>query len=114
MKHNSQSSLRKEYVSTFFKGNRSAYFVMLMSSVLFSVLNLAVAWLLQQLVDHVSKAPGALPLYVLALLTAGIILLILPLKALTYFSQPRFMRKALTQFKHFAFEKLTRKSIASS
>lgn len=87
--------------------------MMLTSSVLFSVLNLAVAWLLQQLVDNVSKAQGALPLHVLAFLTAGIILLILPLKALTYFSQPRFMRKALMQFKHLAFEKLTRKSIAS-
>lgn len=113
MKNNDQSSLRKEYVSKFFKGNRSAYFTMLTASVLFSVLNLAVAWLLQQLVDNVSKVQGALPLYVLALLTAGIVLLILPLKALNYFSQPRFMKKALMQFKRFAFEKLSRKSIAS-
>ncbi len=112
MRDNSPSSLRKEYVSRFFKGNRPAYFMMLTSSVLFSGLNLAIAWLLQQLVDNVSKARGALPLYVLALLTAGIILLILPLKALAYFSQPRFMKKALMQFKRFAFEKLTGKSIA--
>ncbi len=106
-------TLRQEYLSKFFAGNRLAYSVMLLSAILFGALNLAVAWLMQQLVDNVSEVQGALPLRVLALLTAGIILLILPFKALNYFSEPRFMKKAMTQFKRFAFEKLVQKSIAS-
>ena len=113
MRDKKQAALRREYSSKFFKGNRLSYFVMLLSAVLFSALNLAVAWLIQQLIDTVSGVPGSYELGILTLLTVGLILLIIPLKALNYISQPRFMRKAMTQFKGFAFEKLTRKNITS-
>lgn len=86
---------------------------MLLSAVLLGALNLAVIWLIQQLIDTVSGVPGSFGLGILTLLTIVFILLIIPLKALNYVSQPRFMRKAMTQFKGLAFEKLTRKSIAS-
>lgn len=106
-------TLRREYVSKFYKGNRLAYCVMLLVAFLFGALNLAVAWLMQQLIDNVSGEPGALTLGALALLTVGIIVLIVPLKMLQYGAQPQFMKKAMTQFKGFMFEKLTRKNIAS-
>lgn len=105
--------MRKQYISKFYKGNRLAYFAMLLSAVLFGALNLAVVWLIQQLIDTVSGVPGSLGLGVLVFLTVGLILLIIPLKALNYISQPRFMRKAMTRFKGLAFEKLTQKNIAS-
>ena len=113
MKDKKQAALRREYNSRFFKGNRLSYFAMLLSAVLFSALNLAVTWLIQQLIDAVSGEPDSLELGMLAWLTVGLILLIIPLKALNYVSQPRFMRTAMTQFKGLAFEKLTRKNIAS-
>ena len=100
--------MRREYISTFFRGNKPAYCAMLLTSSLFSVLNLAAAWLIQQLVDNVSGEPGAFSLSVLAALTAGIILLIIPIKGLQYWAQPQFMKKALSQFKSFAFRELTR------
>ena len=106
-------TLRREYISTFFRGNKLAYCAMLLTSILFSVLNLAAAWLIQQLVDNVSGAPGALPISVLAVLTVGMILSIIPIKGLQYWAQPQFMKKALSQFKSFAFRELTRKNIAS-
>ena len=106
-------TLRREYLSTFFRGNKLAYCAMLLTSILFSVLNLAVAWLNQQLVDNVSGEPDALSLSVLTVLTVGIILLIIPIKGLQYWAQPQFMKKALSQFKSFAFRELTRKNIAS-
>lgn len=106
-------ALRREYISTFFRGNKLAYCAMLLTSILFSVLNLAATWLIQQLVDNVSGEPGAFSLGVLAVLTAGSILLIIPIKGLQYWAQPRFMKTALSQFKSFAFRELTRKNIAS-
>ena len=106
-------TLRREYLSTFFRGNKLAYCAMLLTSILLSALNLAVAWLIQQLVDNVSGEPGAFSLRVLAVLTAGIVLLIVPIKGLQYWAQPQFMKKALSQFKSFAFRELTRKNIAS-
>lgn len=113
MRDETQAALRRKYLSEFFKGNRVLYSVMLFSAVLFSVFNLAVSWLVQQLIDTVAGAPGGLALQELALLTGGFILLIIPLKALNYISQPRFMRRAMTQFKALAFEKLAQKNIAS-
>ena len=113
MKDKKRLVMRREYRSRFFKGNRLSYFVMLLSAVLFGALNLAVTWLIQQLIDTVSGVPGSLELGLLTLMTVGLILLIIPLKALNYVSEPRFMRKAMTQFKGLAFEKLTRKNIAS-
>ena len=113
MKDEARAALRRKYLSRFFKGNRLPYFVMLFSAVLFSVFNLSVSWLVQQLIDTVAGAPGSIALPKLVLLTVGFILLIIPLKALNYLSQPRFMRRAMTQFKNLAFEKLTQKNIAS-
>lgn len=86
---------------------------MLLSAILMSALNLAFPWLQQQIIDTVSGAPGSLEIRVLTVLTIGICLLIIPFKALTYFSLPQFMSKAMTQFKNFAFGKLTQKNIAS-
>ena len=106
-------ALRREYTARFFRGNRPAYCGMLLAALLFSLLNLSVAWLLQQLVDYVAGSPDALSLGTLALLTAGFILAIVPLKALQYGTKPRFMARAMNQFKSFAFGKLMRKSIAS-
>ena len=104
---------RKQYVSKFYKGNRLAYFVMLLSAVLMSILNLAFSWLQQQIIDTVSGIPESLDIHLLTVLTVGISLLIIPFKALNYFSLPQFMKKAMTQFKSFAFRKLTQKNIAS-
>ena len=113
MRDKTQKALRKPYVSRFYKGNRLAYFIMLLSAALFSALNLSVAWLIQQMIDTVSGVPGSLEINVLAVLTIGAVLLIIPFKALNFVSQPRFMRKGMTQFKRFAFQKLTQKNIAS-
>ena len=113
MQNKKQRDLRVQYASKFYKGNRFPYFVMLLSAVLMSILNLAFSWLQQQIIDTVSGIPESLDIRVLTVLTVSISLLIIPFKALNYFSFPRFMKKAMTQYKNFAFRKLTQKNIAS-
>lgn len=75
--------------------------------------NLIVTWLMQQLIDAASGLPGALPLGQLAWITGGFILLCAALMLLKYASEPRFIEKAMRQYKDFAFQKLTEKSISS-
>ena len=104
---------RRQYTSRFYKRNRFLYFVMLLSAMLMSCLNLAFSWLQQQIIDTVSGVPESLKIHVLTVLTIGIALLIIPFKALTYVSLPRFIKKAMMQFKRFAFQKLMQKNIAS-
>lgn len=76
-------------------------------------LNLIVTWLMQQLIDAASGLPDALPLGQLAWITGGFILLCAALMLLKYASEPRFIEKAMRQYKDFAFQKLTEKSISS-
>ena len=68
---------------------------------------------MQQLIDAASGLPGALPLRQLAWITGGFILLCAALMLLKYASEPRFIEKAMRQYKDFAFQKLTEKSISS-
>ena len=76
-------------------------------------LNLIVTWLVQQLIDAASGAPGALPLAALAEITGGFVVLCAVLFLLKYASEPRFIARAMRQYKKLAFQKLTEKSIAS-
>ena len=113
MKDKDRKAQRGPYTAQFYRKNRLAYCGMLLSAVLISGVNLAVAWLLQQIIDTVSGVPAPLDVGVLALLTVGVVLLVLPIEALEYISRPRFMGRAMTQYKEFAFHKLTQKNMAS-
>ena len=68
---------------------------------------------MQQLIDAASGAPGALPLAALAEITVGFVVLCAVLFLLKYASEPRFIARAMRQYKELAFQKLTEKSIAS-
>ena len=47
------------------------------------------------------------------LLSAVVILLVILFKLMDYFSRPRFLEKAVRQYKDLAFHKLTQKNISS-
>ena len=99
--------LRKQ----FYKGNRIAFGVAVFAALFVGTLNLMASWLIQQLVDTISGVEGALDLGILALMTVGLIVAVIVFGLFEYFSKPRFMKKAIQQYKEFAFEKLLRKNI---
>lgn len=104
---------RKTFVKQFFRGNKLLFGVAVTSSLLLGGLNLMASWLMQQVIDTISGVPGARNLKLLAILTIGLILLLVFLGAVEYFSKPRFMKRAMQQYKNYAFEKLTQKGIHS-
>lgn len=95
----------------FYKGNKIAFGVAVFSALFVGTLNLMASWLIQQLVDTISGVEGALDLGILALMTVGLIVAVIVFGLFEYFSKPRFMKKAIQQYKEFAFEKLLRKNI---
>ena len=99
--------LRKQ----FYKGNKVAFGVAISVALIMAVLSLSTSWLIQQLMDTISGVEGALGLKVLALLTAGLIVLAIVFGMVEYVSKPRFMKKAIQQYKEFAFEALLKKNI---
>ena len=103
----------KIFKEQFYHRNKFCFLIAVLSCLLIASLNLAIAWVLQQIIDAVSGVSGALSLSTLALSIAGIILLIIVFKGFQYISKPKFMQKAMQQYKDYAFQKLTQKSIAA-
>ena len=110
MKH---KPLARQLTAQFFRGNLPMFALAVFAALTGGTLNLIVTWLMQQLIDAASGLPGALPLGQLAWITGGFILLCAALMLLKYASEPRFIEKAMRQYKDFAFQKLAEKSISS-
>lgn len=110
MKH---KPLARQLTAQFFRGNLPIFALAVFAALTGGTLNLIVTWLMQQLIDAASGLPGALPPGQLAWITGGFILLCAALMLLKYASEPRFIEKAMRQYKDFAFQKLTEKSISS-
>lgn len=108
-----KNELRRQYISQFYRKNRLRFAVAVLSGLLTASVNLALAWLIREIMDTVAGTPGAYSLGTLAWATAGLMGLILGFKALDYFSRPGFIRRAMEQYKSLVFQKLMDKSITS-
>lgn len=106
-------TLEKQLRAQFYRGNRGVFALAVFAALAGGTLNLIVTWLMQQLIDAASGAPGALPLAALTEITGGFVVLCAVLFLLKYASEPRFIARAMRQYKELAFQKLTEKSIAS-
>ena len=98
--------------SAFYRGNRGLIGLCLMTSVVESGLNLAVAYLLQVMID---VATGGAPeqLEWVAALSAGIVAVLVTGALISCYAFPRMMERASKQYKNHVFKMLTRKSISS-
>ena len=108
-----KNRVRKEYTSQFYKGNHIPYWIAMGIAVCTISLNFGITWLMQQMLDAVSKVPGSLSLAKLGMLTGGLIFLIVLFKLGNYWSKPTFLQKAMVQYKNYALVKLTRKNLAA-
>lgn len=106
-------SIKKQLISCFYKGNIALYCVLLVGTLVSSTLNLIVSWIMQQLVDTSTGEAGALSLPLLTEISAALILLCIVCYLVDLAAKPRFFRRAIEQYKNFAFKKLTEKSISS-
>ena len=105
--------LKKELSAQFYRGNCVIFALAVVAALGKGSLNLILSWIMQQLIDAASGVPEALPLPTLAKITAGFVALCVMLCLLQYASEPRFIVRAMRQYKDFAFKKLTEKSISS-
>ena len=108
-----RKSLKQELTAQFYRGNAANFAVAAFAALAGGSLNLIVSWIMQQLIDAASGTEGALPLSVLTEISGAFILLCVTLFLLKFASEPRFIEKAMRQYKDFAFQKLTEKSVSS-
>lgn len=105
--------LEKQLRGQFFYKNIPIFCLAVFAALAAGSLNLILSWIIQQLMDTAAGKSGALSFRTLLLISAGFVLLCAGLSLLNYASQPRFLERAMRQYKDFAFRKLTGKSISS-
>ena len=105
--------LEKQLRGQFFYKNIPIFCLAVFAALAAGSLNLILSWIIQQLMDTAAGKSGALIFRTLLLISAGFVLLCAGLSLLNYASQPRFLERAMRQYKDFAFKKLIGKSISS-
>ena len=105
--------LEKQLRGQFFYKNIPIFCLAVFAALAAASLNLILSWIIQQLMDTAAGKSGALSFRTLLLISAGFVLLCAGLSLLNYASQPRFLERAMRQYKDFAFKKLIGKSISS-
>lgn len=110
---NKEITLGKQLRGRFFYGNVPMFCLAVFASLAAGSLNLVLSWIIQQLLDTATGEPGALDFRTLLVISACFILLCAALFLLNYASQPRFLERAMRQYKDFAFKKLMGKSLSS-
>lgn len=106
-------SLRRELLAQCYRRNHIALAVAIFSALLSGTLDLLLSWIMQQLIDTISGEAGALPLGTIALCCAGLGVLLVVCFLIDYCTVPRFLRRALVQYKNYAFGKILEKSVTA-
>lgn len=103
----------RPYMRQFYRGNGWCLALAILQIVLVTVMNLMVSWLIQIIVDYATGMDGGYSMTELILLTvAGMGVMVLGYGC-AYHSKPRFVARAIGQYKEFVFEQLSRKSISA-
>jgi len=104
---------RKSFTRQFYRGNRGTLTVAVVSTLLNAGSNLAISWLMQQLIDVSTGAATGFTLPQLALIALLCTLAVGAAGGIAYLSRPRFLSRAMEQYKTYVFGEISKKSIAA-
>lgn len=101
--------LRKQ----FYMGNRWDLFLAVLCCILLSAVNIFLAWLIQQMIDTASGVPGAMDTGMLGILILGTLAAVIGIKLTERYAKPRYIQKAMLQYRNEAYRQLMKKNIAA-
>ena len=113
MKNDKKAEIKKQLIACFYNGNRPAIAAEIMVSVVLALASVAISRILQELMDTAAMVPGAKPVSQLLAVSGILICFFLSFQLLDYHAKPRFVRRAMRQYKDLAFRKMTEKNISS-
>ncbi len=108
-----KNNLRRQFTLQFWKSNKISFSIAMIGYILQVFVNLMISWLLQQFIDASSGIDTGFSILDLILLSIVMVALLTFCAALIYFSKPKFISKAMRQYKNFAFSELTKKGISA-
>lgn len=103
----------RDYTKQFYRGNLGYIILAIIHTLLWTVANLIIAWLIQLIIDMIAGYEigfSFLEISLLALVGIGMIVVAL---GFAYFSKPKFISKAIAQYKNYVFEQLSKKNISA-
>lgn len=104
---------RWEYIRQFFRGNTVIFIISVLSTAICVGANLMIAWLMQIMIDMATGADTTYTLTEAALLCLACMAIFASAFFLSYHSKPRFLAKAMAQYKEYAYRKIAQKGISA-
>lgn len=103
----------RPYTKQFYRGNGFCLVLALVQTVLMTAGNLAISWLIQQILDLVAGEKIAFTLSELIAIAVACMAGVSAAFGCAYFSKPRFISRAIGQYRNFVFGQISQKSISA-
>lgn len=108
-----KNDVRKKYLDCFFKENKLVIFIAGIAGLIGASANIFLSWLIQQIIDLVGGASSIGSIRQLTLIVICLIAYVSLSPILEALSIPRFLRRAMTNYKEYAMKKLLKKNMSS-
>ena len=104
---------RRQFTRLFYKNNHLNLALSILSTVLGAGLSLVISWLLQQTIDLATGSGKTLTLIQLALLAVTTLLFCAVDDLIGAFAKPKFLSRAIGQYREFAYAELLKKNLVT-
>ena len=106
-------AIRRELTGKFLEGNKLRFAAMILVTLANAVCDVGMAWMLQQLMDAAVGDASSMSVAQSALFTCGMLVVYVLIGMLRCALLPKFLHKAMEQYRNHAFSLITRKSISA-
>ena len=112
-KAENRKALKHDLRQQIIRGNRGCFLLAVTATLWGAGMNLALSWMMQQLTDTAMGSSASYSLRKLAMISVLILVGCILSSVLLWYSKPRFLAKAMEQYKNYAFQELVKKNISS-
>ena len=105
--------IRRPFVRQFYRRNKLNFVLAFAATVVMAFVNLAISWLLQQIMDLMAGSGNTLALGGICWVLLGIVATIVLVGAVRAYALPRFFTRAMGQYKDYAYSQLLKKNIST-
>lgn len=105
--------LSQKLKAQFMQNNQLNFTGALIATLLSAAINLALSWLLQQIIDAATGSNQVFNLFQLLIFSVSLAILLVAIVLLDRKTSPRFVEKALVQYKNMVYSEISKKSISS-
>jgi len=103
---------RRQFTRQFYRGNKAAYVCSMLLQTIIMGINIAVAVVFQMVIDVIT-GDSNMSLFQVFLYVSGILLIFAAALLLERITKPKFIERAMCQYKEYAFSEITKKSISA-